>query len=98
MKSIWQESTFQNTNNDHSFGQDAKRSGESLTLIVITALMMVVEISTDIAFGSMALLADGMHMASHALALGINYFAYCRSACLVDWFRHLQRHCLGIGT
>jgi cation diffusion facilitator family transporter len=63
---------------DHSFGQDAKRSGESRTLIVIviTAVMMVVEISTGIAFGSMALLADGMHMASHALALGINYFAY----------------------
>lgn len=63
---------------DHSFRHDAKRSGESRTLIVIiiTAIMMVVEISAGIAFGSMALLADGMHMASHALALGINYFAY----------------------
>lgn len=62
----------------HSFGHDAKRPGESRTLIVIviTAIMMVVEISTGIAYGSMALLADGMHMASHALALGINYFAY----------------------
>jgi cation diffusion facilitator family transporter len=62
----------------HSFGQDEKRKGESRTLIVIviTAIMMVVEISTGIAFGSMALLADGMHMASHALALGINFFAY----------------------
>lgn len=63
---------------DHSFGQDAERLGESRTLIVIvmTAIMMVVEISTGIAFGSMALLADGVHMASHSLALGINYFAY----------------------
>lgn len=63
---------------DHSFGQDAKRHGESRTLIVIviTAVMMVVEISAGIAYGSMALLADGMHMASHALALGINFFAY----------------------
>lgn len=62
----------------HSFGQDAKRQGESRTLIVIviTAIMMVVEISTGIAYGSMALLADGMHMASHTLALGINFFAY----------------------
>jgi cation diffusion facilitator family transporter len=62
----------------HSFGQDEKRKGESRTLIVIiiTAIMMVVEISTGIAYGSMALLADGMHMASHALALGINFFAY----------------------
>ena len=63
---------------EHSFGQDEKRKGESRTLIVIviTAVMMVVEISTGIAFGSMALLADGMHMASHTLALGINFFAY----------------------
>jgi cation diffusion facilitator family transporter len=63
---------------EHSFGQDEKRQGESRTLIVImiTAIMMVVEISTGIAYGSMALLADGMHMASHTLALGINFFAY----------------------
>jgi len=63
---------------DHSFGQDAKQPGESRTLIVIviTAVMMVVEIGSGVAFGSMALLADGMHMASHALALGINFFAY----------------------
>lgn len=63
---------------DHSFGQDTKQQGESRTLIVIviTAVMMVVEIGSGVAFGSMALLADGMHMASHALALGINYFAY----------------------
>jgi cation diffusion facilitator family transporter len=62
----------------HSFGQDEKRHGESRTLIVIviTAIMMVVEISTGLLFGSMALLADGMHMASHALALGITFFAY----------------------
>ena len=37
---------------------------------------MVVEIATGILFGSMALLADGLHMASHAVALGINAFAY----------------------
>ena len=57
----------------HSFGQDKKRSGESRTLIVIaiTATMMVVEITAGLLFGSMALLADGLHMASHAAALGI---------------------------
>ena len=38
--------------------------------------MMVVEISTGIIFGSMALLADGLHMASHAAALSISAFAY----------------------
>jgi cation diffusion facilitator family transporter len=62
----------------HSFGQDVKRPGESRTIfvIVITAVMMVVEVAAGSIFGSMALLADGLHMASHAVALGINAFAY----------------------
>jgi cation diffusion facilitator family transporter len=38
--------------------------------------MMVVEVATGIVFGSMALLADGLHMASHAAALTISAFAY----------------------
>jgi cation diffusion facilitator family transporter len=65
-------------NHSHSFGQDRKRPGEIRTIIVIvmTAAMMVVEIATGILFGSMALLADGLHMASHAAALSINLFAY----------------------
>lgn len=63
---------------DHIFGQDKKRDGESRTLIVvvITAGMMVIEVAVGIISGSMALLADGLHMASHASALGINLFAY----------------------
>jgi cation diffusion facilitator family transporter len=62
----------------HGFGQDQKRPGESRTIIVIviTGIMMVVEIAAGILFGSMALLADGLHMASHAVALSINVFAY----------------------
>ncbi|MBC8872361.1 MAG: CDF family Co(II)/Ni(II) efflux transporter DmeF [Planctomycetes bacterium] len=63
---------------DHSFGQDKKKPGEARTVVVIvlTAVTMVVEIAAGIAFGSMALLADGLHMASHAVALGISAFAY----------------------
>jgi len=63
---------------DHSFGQDVRRPGESRTLIVIgiTAAMMVVEIAAGIAFGSMALLADGLHMGSHAAALTVTAVAY----------------------
>jgi len=62
----------------HIFGQDRKRPGERRTIIVIalTGSMMVVEIAAGIVFGSMALLADGLHMASHAVALSINAFAY----------------------
>lgn len=67
-----------NQAHDHSFGQDKKRPGENRTLIVIaiTAMMMALEIVTGIMFGSMALLADGLHMASHAAALTINALAY----------------------
>lgn len=62
----------------HAFGQDIKRPGEARTFIVIaiTASMMVVEIIAGVVYGSMALLADGLHMASHAVALSINAFAY----------------------
>ena len=63
---------------EHAFGQDRRRPGESRTQLVIgiTATMMVVEIAAGVLFGSMALLADGLHMASHAVALGINAYAY----------------------
>lgn len=63
---------------DHIFGQDQRRPGESRTLIVIaiTAVTMVVEIVAGWVFGSMALLADGLHMGSHALALTISAAAY----------------------
>lgn len=62
----------------HTFGQDLKRPGERRTLIVIavTGAMMVVEIIAGVLTGSMALLADGLHMASHAGALSLNAFAY----------------------
>jgi len=68
----------QSCQHTHAFGQDQKRSGEIRTLIVIaiTATMMVVEIATGVIFGSIALLADGLHMASPAVALTINAFAY----------------------
>ena len=63
---------------DHVFGQDQQRAGERRTLFVValTAVMMVVEIVAGIAYGSMALLADGLHMGSHAAALGIAVVAY----------------------
>ena len=63
---------------DHTFGQDQKQSGEKRTLIVVglTLVMMVWEIAAGLIYGSMALLADGLHMGSHATALGIAAFAY----------------------
>jgi cation diffusion facilitator family transporter len=63
---------------DHVFGQDQVRPGERKTLWVIgiTAAMMVVEIAAGVLFGSMALLADGLHMGSHAVALSVAAAAY----------------------
>jgi cation diffusion facilitator family transporter len=45
-------------------------------VVGLTALMMVAEIAAGLLFGSMALLADGWHMATHAAALSISAFAY----------------------
>ncbi len=62
----------------HSFGQEIPRPGEwrTIVVIVLTSTMMVVEVVGGWWFGSMALLADGLHMASHAAALSISAFAY----------------------
>ena len=43
---------------------------------ILTAVFMVVEIVCGIAYGSMALLADGVHMATHVGALGLAAGAY----------------------
>jgi cation diffusion facilitator family transporter len=52
--------------------------GDRRTRIVIglTLTMMVLEIAAGVAFGSMALLADGWHMATHVAALSITAVAY----------------------
>jgi cation diffusion facilitator family transporter len=42
----------------------------------LTTVMMVVEIAGGWWFNSMAVLADGWHMSSHAIALGLSAFAY----------------------
>ncbi|AZR28563.1 cation transporter [Xanthomonas vasicola pv. arecae] len=44
--------------------------------VILTVLMMMVEIVGGWMLNSMALLADGWHMSSHALALGLALFAY----------------------
>ncbi|HWW56695.1 MAG TPA: CDF family Co(II)/Ni(II) efflux transporter DmeF [Sphingopyxis sp.] len=48
----------------------------TLWVVLLTAAMMVAEIAAGLAFNSMALLADGFHMATHAGALGIAALAY----------------------
>ena len=66
------------SNHQHVFLSDVHLANErrSWLVIALTASMMVLEITAGFIFGSMALLADGWHMASHASALGITAFAY----------------------
>lgn len=45
-------------------------------VVLLTAATMIVEILFGISSGSMALLADGIHMGSHVLAIGLSWLAY----------------------
>jgi cation diffusion facilitator family transporter len=62
---------------EHVFDEGSERA-ESRTRVVmwITLAMMVLEIAAGWWFNSMALLADGWHMSSHAVAIGLSAFAY----------------------
>ncbi|BBB62059.1 metal transporter [Undibacterium sp. KW1] len=62
---------------DHLFdeGNTTAERG-SRWVMWITAAIMVVEIAAGWWFNSMALLADGWHMSSHAFAIGLSAFAY----------------------
>ncbi len=64
----------------HAFsaGNPAAERGTRLVMW-ITAAMMLVEIVAGWWFNSMALLADGWHMSSHAFAIGLSAFAYAAS-------------------
>src|SRR5215218_5953895 len=56
--------------------QHARNERRTWIVVALTAAMMVAEIGGGMLFGSMALLADGWHMATHAAALGIAGLAY----------------------
>jgi cation diffusion facilitator family transporter len=62
---------------DHVFDA-GNRAGERGTRAVmwLTAATMVVEIVAGWVYNSMALLADGWHMSSHAFAIGLSAYAY----------------------
>jgi cation diffusion facilitator family transporter len=58
----------------------------------LTFVMMIIEIAGGWWFNSMAVLADGWHMSSHALALGLSAFAYSFAR------RHAGHHAYAFGT
>lgn len=63
---------------DHMFlgARHDENARRTLWVVALTAAMMVGEIIAGLVFNSMALLADGFHMATHAGALGIAAVAY----------------------
>jgi cation diffusion facilitator family transporter len=62
---------------EHVFDEGSQAAERGARLVMwITAAMMVVEITGGWWYNSMALLADGWHMSSHALAIGLSAFAY----------------------
>lgn len=68
---------LENWEHSHQFTiKEAENEKKTLRVVILTGLMMVIEIIAGWAFGSMALLADGWHMGTHAVALGITLFAY----------------------
>src|SRR5215471_16552861 len=70
--------TIENWTHEHVFLGEKHEQNERRTwfVVALTVVMMVGEITAGSFFGSMALLADGWHMGTHAAALGIAGAAY----------------------
>ncbi|MBK1716782.1 cation transporter [Thiocystis violacea] len=68
---------LENWQHSHVFDEGNPLAERNTRWVVwLTATMMVAEIAGGWIFNSMALLADGWHMSSHALALGLSVLAY----------------------
>lgn len=78
----------------HDFGQGQKRKAEQRAVLVtlLTLATMLAEVVAGVITGSMALLADGIHMAGHAMALGLAALAYYLSR------RHAHDRRLSLGS
>lgn len=79
---------LENLSHSHSFDDTnttAKRN--TLYATILTFAMMIAEITAGMVYNSMALLADGWHMSSHALALGLSFFAYAMASKYKDDIR-----------
>jgi cation diffusion facilitator family transporter len=83
---------------DHHCREPAFEAGNPLAergirrALWLTAMMMVIEIIGGWWFNSMAVLADGWHMSSHTLALGLSAFAYSLAR------RHSRHRAYAFGT
>ncbi len=71
------QSEYSQFEHSHHFVQDSSRAERRTRIVIgITVAMMVLEITAGIMSHSMALLADGWHMSTHAIAFVIAAVAY----------------------
>ena len=71
------EDTLEQLQHSHDFTVNRDRAEKNTTTVMwLTVVTMVLEIVAGSFLGSMALLADGWHMATHVAAFGIAVFAY----------------------
>jgi cation diffusion facilitator family transporter len=69
--------TLEQWQHSHDFLVNRDRAEKSTKMVMwLTAVTMIVEVVAGNIFGSMALLADGWHMATHVAAFGIAVFTY----------------------
>ncbi|MFQ5334539.1 MAG: cation diffusion facilitator family transporter [Flavobacteriales bacterium] len=59
-----------------SHHHEHRHEGRARIVVILTAAVMVAEITVGMYSNSMALMADGWHMGAHVLAIGITWFAY----------------------
>ena len=59
-----------------AFGHEVESERRTFWVMLLTAAMTIIEIGAGWFYHSIAVFADGWHMSTHALALGIGYFAY----------------------
>ena len=77
LKAIHMQFKTINREHNHQFDEGNPLAQKKiLWATILTGLMMIFEIAGGWIFNSMALLADGWHMSSHMLALGMAYVAY----------------------
>jgi len=82
MQTLHTDRDWQHAHAFHDGNPLAQRA--TLWAAVLTAVMMVVEIAGGWIFNSMALLADGWHMSSHTVALGLSVAAYAAARRFAD--------------
>ncbi len=69
--------TLEQWQHSHNFSVEQNQAEKNTKIVLLlAAVTMVTEIVAGAIYGSMALLADGWHMATHVAAFGITVFAY----------------------